>query len=106
MENENKKEKEKDVINDDMGNIKSILNEVIEVSKKNQKDIKYIKRFVIWSQFWGVLKVLIILIPIIIGIIYLPSFMEDWISSYQEILIESGSEKSPSNVLDLEKFIK
>jgi uncharacterized membrane protein YukC len=105
MEKENKKEEKKCVVND-VDDIKIMLKEAIEVSKKNQKDIKYIKRFTIWSQFWGVFKFLIILIPIIIGFIYLPSFMKDWISSYQEILIESGSGESPSGVLNLEKLIK
>jgi hypothetical protein len=62
------------------------MKDLIEISKNNQKDIKYIKKFIIWSQVWGVLKILIIVVPIIIGFIYLPSFLENWFDSYQEIL--------------------
>ena len=102
MEDKNKKEEKQNLIEEKSVEEKSMqemLQEALEISKKNQKDIRYIKRFVIWSQVWGALKILLILVPIILGILYLPPFLEQWLGSYQGMLNGSGA-TSGNTILD------
>jgi len=90
MEKENKKENKKDNFEKEHKELKDLLKEALEVSKKNQEDLKHIRRFVLWLQIWGAIKVVFILVPIILGIIYLPPFLEEWMGYYQSTPTESG----------------
>ncbi|HBI97137.1 MAG: hypothetical protein US83_C0007G0036 [Candidatus Falkowbacteria bacterium GW2011_GWC2_38_22] len=59
-------------------NIK-LSEEVLEISKK-------INGFVFWQRIFGVLKILIIFIPLILGAIFLPPLLKDVFNSYKELL--------------------
>ncbi len=59
-------------------NIK-LSEEVLELSKK-------INGFVIWQRIFGVIKILIIIVPIILGIMYLPSLLGGVLDTYKELL--------------------
>lgn len=48
--------------------------------------LKFIKKYIFWQQVGSVVRVLIILIPIVIGFIYLPPLIRDSIGSYQDLL--------------------
>ncbi|HMB65815.1 MAG TPA: hypothetical protein VKO42_02975, partial [Patescibacteria group bacterium] len=48
--------------------------------------IKYIKRYVIIQQIFGVIKIIIIVIPLILGIIYLPPLLKDAFQEYRDLL--------------------
>ena len=47
---------------------------------------KKINHFVLWSRIFGILKLFIIIIPIIIGIIYLPPLLKEVFAPYQDLL--------------------
>lgn len=85
MENENEKKEH----GEKKDSIEELLKKTLEISQKNQADISYIKRFVIWSQVWGAIKIFLILIPIVLGILYLPPFFKDWLEVYQELILNS-----------------
>ena len=110
MEKENKKKLSKDEIKEVKGGEKmelgKMIKEALEISKRNQKDIQYIKRFVIWFQVWSALKFFIILVPIILGILYLPPFLENWFDAYREVLPINNSLQSSSDMLNLNELIK
>ncbi len=57
-----------------------------ELLEENLRFSKKIYRYIIWRRVLGTLKILIILIPIILGFIYLPSLIEDTLGHYQEFL--------------------
>ena len=59
-------------------NIK-LSEEVLELSKK-------INGFVIWQRIFGVIKILIIIVPIVLGIIYLPPLLSGVLDTYKELL--------------------
>lgn len=59
-------------------NIK-LSEEVLEISKK-------INGFVFWQRIFGVLKIVIIFIPLILGAIFLPPLLKDVFNSYKELL--------------------
>lgn len=51
---------------------------------------KSIKHFVIWQKVTGVIKILLIAAPIIIGIIYLPPLIKNLLREYQSFLNVQG----------------
>ena len=80
--------------------LKKLIKKNIKLSQENkellEKDhemIKKIRRFVITSQItWG-LKLIIIVVPIILGILYIPPLFRDFLDKYQKFFgFISGSE--------------
>lgn len=45
-----------------------------------------IKKYMRWQNFWATIRTLLIVAPIIIGFIYLPPLIKDYIVSYQSLL--------------------
>ncbi len=54
--------------------------EILEISKS-------IKRYIRWQQFWGISRLLLIAIPLIIGFIYLPPLIREAFDSYKSVLM-------------------
>ncbi len=48
--------------------------------------VKGIKSYIRWQQIWSVLRFLIIIIPIVLGFIYLPPLIKDALESYRSLL--------------------
>ncbi|MDD5072111.1 MAG: hypothetical protein PHQ42_05270 [Patescibacteria group bacterium] len=76
--------------------IKKLLEKNLELTREIREMVKGIKRYVFWQRVWGALKILIIVIPIVLGIIYLPALLKDVYRQYQNLL------GAGSNGLDLE----
>jgi|GEM_PF-1070231 len=54
--------------------------------KKNDEiliAIKEIKKYIRWQKAWSIIRFLIIAIPIVLSLIYLPPIIQDSIQSYQ-----------------------
>lgn len=66
--------------------LQKLLVENLKISKDLYEMTKKINRWIIWQRVWGALKILIIVVPIILGIIYLPPLMQELIKPYQELL--------------------
>lgn len=54
-----------------------LLQENLARDQEILKAIKDIKRHIRWQQIWSTLRFLIIIIPIILGFIYLPPLIKD-----------------------------
>lgn len=65
--------------------LKKLLQDNLEYSKSIYLLVKKIQRWLLWQRIFSVLKWLMILIPIILGIIYLP-VLSDWVAEIQENL--------------------
>lgn len=63
-------------------NLHDLLEENLKISKETNQLIKQLKSWVVWQRIFGVIKILIILIPIILGIIFLPPLLKLLVSSY------------------------
>lgn len=91
--------------------IKKLLKENLALNEEIYKMVKKINRFVIWQRVFGFLKLLIIVLPIVLGILYLPSILKDLLAQYQSIL-GMGQDLNPQNIdlnslsPSLLKFIK
>ncbi len=56
-----------------------MLEEILAVSKKT-------KSFIVWQHVSSAFKILIFVVPTILGIIYLPSILESLLAPYQELM--------------------
>lgn len=79
--------------NDDL---RKLLEKNLEISEDMHKMIKKIGKYIFWQQVFNILKLLIIVVPIILGIIYLPPLLGDLISQYGEFF------KNPMDAGNLE----
>jgi hypothetical protein len=66
--------------------IKKLLEKNLEITKEIHEMVKGIKSYIFWQRIWGVFKVLIIVVPVIFGIIYLPPLLKDVFRQYQSLL--------------------
>ena len=104
-------------------NMRELLEKNLEINQEILKKTKYIKRFVIAQQIFGVIKLLLIVVPIVLGIMYLPSLFksiqpmfDQTLGVYQELLgmkkgIDSGAEINPELLKKIppeiiEKYLK
>lgn len=62
--------------------LQSNLEKTEEILKISRETRKYIK----WQNIWSTVRLVLILAPIIIGFLYLPSLLEEYFSSYKTLL--------------------
>ena len=79
--------------------LKKILKQNTEINQQILETVKYIKRYVIFQKIWGGLKLLIILIPIILGIIF--GVILTWLVSFgaQQAGFDWGFTLPPESVI-------
>ena len=65
---------------------KRLLERSLALSEENHKILKKLESATRWAFVWGVIKVLIILVPLIFGFIYLQPFFESFSQSFKEIM--------------------
>ncbi len=63
--------------------IAALLKANLEMTKDIRAMVKHINNYVAWQRMFGWLKFLLILIPLIIGVMYLPPLLQDY---YQQML--------------------
>jgi len=66
--------------------IKKLLEKNQEMTAEILKIAKKLKLHMHFQQFFSIVKILIIAIPIVLGIIYLPPLLNGLLESYQELL--------------------
>lgn len=78
--------------------LKKLIKKNLELTKENHQMVKYIKKHIIFQQILGAIKILLIVVPLILGIIYLPPLIKDVFEEYRSLLgLESST---PYNTLD------
>ncbi len=73
--------------------IRSILEENNRLLKEVQAGNARLERYLRWNRIWSGLRLLIILIPILLGIIYLKPYAQNLFGTYQDLL--GGTNTSP-----------
>lgn len=76
--------------------IKKLLGKNLKLTEEILERTKKINRFVVLQQIFGVIKIFLIAVPIIIGIIYLPRLLEQVLGPYRELLEIKNSASIPS----------
>lgn len=68
----------------------AVLKELLELNlQKNEEILKIsrdIKSYIKWQNIWSVLRFVLIVVPIILGFIYLPPLLKDVFTSYKDLL--------------------
>lgn len=82
---------------------KSLLEENLKVSKATLKLMEKTRKYIFWSQVANWLKLIMIIAPIILAILYLPSLFEKW---REEILGPLGSFGNVQQLQNAESLIE
>ncbi|MFH0891730.1 MAG: hypothetical protein V1867_03030 [Candidatus Falkowbacteria bacterium] len=83
-----------------MENIRELTEKNLEISEEILEKTKHINRFVTLSQIMSVIKLLLIVVPIVLGVLYLPSLLKgitpifgQVLDVYKELLgVKSGAD--------------
>ena len=67
--------------------LESLLQDNLESTAKILKDIRLIKKSLRWQRIWSVFRFLLIVVPIILGFIYLPPLIKETLETYRNLLI-------------------
>lgn len=86
--------------------IKNLLEENIAISKAILKSAEKTKHYIFWSQIASWIKLLLILIPIILAIIYLPALLEKASTQMRSIFNPLGDSGSLNQIKDIESFLQ
>jgi len=78
-EEDNKLKKERNII-------KELLEENLEYTEEIYKMVKKIRRQMLWQRVTGIIYLILILAPIFLAIIYLPSLLKQFLSTYGGLL--------------------
>ena len=73
--------------------LKKLLEENLEYSKAIYDSVQKTRQYIFWGQVMGFVKLLLIIIPIILAIIYLPPLIQQAFGPYKELLQDSGGLK-------------
>ena len=71
---------------EEAGQVKKLLEKNLKLTEEIYKMSKSIKSFMMWQKIFGFLKILIIVVPIVLGIIYLPPLLKNVLGQYQDLL--------------------
>jgi ferric iron reductase protein FhuF len=63
--------------------LEGLLKECLAKNEEILQSIGAIRRYIRWQKTWSLIRFLIIAIPIILSIIYLPPLIKDAMQSYQ-----------------------
>jgi hypothetical protein len=66
--------------------LKQLLEENLSVSHEVYRLVKKINRQLFWQKIWGLLKVIIIVVPLVAGAIYLYPLLGQVLGTYQQII--------------------
>lgn len=83
MEDKNKLERE-------IVQMKGILRQNLEYTKRALEISEKNSRYILWIKIVNLIKLLIIIIPIVLAIIYLPPYIQEFFNKYQELFGRGG----------------
>jgi len=69
---------------------KKILKEILQYTQASYAILEKVKRWIFWNRILSIFKILIIVIPLVLGFIYLPSLLENVVGPYKELLDQAN----------------
>ncbi len=64
----------------------ALLAKNIELSEEILQNVKYIKKYIFWQKIYGLIKILVIILPLVFGYIMLAPYLSKAFQQYQELL--------------------
>lgn len=71
----------------DFARLEGLLQENLKSSATMLKAVQDIKKYIRWQQIWSTFRFFLIIIPIILGFIYLPPLIQDAFQQYKNLLL-------------------
>ena len=90
----------------ELGQIKQLNEENKSLIQELEERTKKIHNFIKWQRVLGILKLLIIVIPLVLSIIYLPAILQNFIAPYQELLGGAQELNDANKSLDINALLK
>ena len=87
--------------------LRQLVEENLKATRELQAKVEKINRWVVWQRIFGVIKIVLIVIPLVLGLIYLPALLKQAVSPYQDLLrLKSPGVSDQSGLLDqLNKYL-
>jgi hypothetical protein len=88
--------------------IADLMEENLELNRQMYEMLKSVKNYILMQRIFFVLKVLIILIPLILGFVYLPPLVKSWAQEYGGIFqfdLEKNKTQENTDIQQLEESI-
>lgn len=86
--------------------IKNILEENLRLTKEIHAMSRKVSRYVAFQKVLSIIYILLIVVPIILSIIYLPPLIGNIISPYRELLNGGNNLGNPSDTRNIESILK
>lgn len=82
------------------GQVEHLLQENLRYNRAIFAEMKKVKRFMLWRTIFSVIWLVLFVVPVILSLIYLPSFLNNFYKNYQDLM--TGSQ----GVFDLANQLK
>ncbi|MCG2690041.1 hypothetical protein L6252_02055 [Candidatus Parcubacteria bacterium] len=77
-----------------------ILVKLSKIEKQNEK----IQKRLWWANFFSALRVVVVLVPLILGVIYLPALINNLLKKYQELVPQASGLNNNINLPDFNNW--
>lgn len=57
-----------------------LLRRNLELNEKILQNTLEIRKFIKWQHFWSMVRLVVLVVPIILGFLYLPNFIESYLN--------------------------
>jgi len=100
----------------DKDQVKKLVEENLKLTQEIHTMLKSVKSFVVWQRIFNIVKILIIIVPLVLGIIYIPRIIEEiqtnpdkyigksWLTTYFENLFKSAATEVNLDNVDVDKL--
>lgn len=79
--------------------IQKLLAENLALTRETYKIVKKINSHIVLEQVLNIIKILVIVIPIVLGLIYLPTLLKPYLDQYKQIMdLSSGTDPLNANL--------
>jgi hypothetical protein len=94
-------EKQTQVSSDDL---KILLEKNLEMTQEVYNICQKVKSHMFWANIWSVFKIVVIIIPLIIGFLYLPPLLKNAFDQYNKLLNSTNSQTNNQDGVQLKNF--
>lgn len=66
--------------------MRQLIQKNFEYTKAVHEDVKKIRKYILWQQIFGIIKVILVVVPMVIAIIFAAPFLKQALETYKEIM--------------------
>lgn len=66
--------------------LRQLLEDNLNYTKACYALLERWRRWLFWNRVWGVVKFALIVVPLVVGAIYLPPLVQQWVAQYIKLL--------------------